>query len=158
VIVAAGCGQEEVRSYRVPKAETSAPVARPRLTWQTPSGWVEKPGNGIRVASFEVMGAAGQQALVSVVPLPGTAGSDLDNVNRWRGQVGLAPVTEAAGQNITVADEPALLYEMTTTNVSILAAIQRRGETAWFYKMTGDAALVAAQKETFVRFLREVRY
>ena len=31
---------------------------------------------------------------VSVIPLPGMAGRDIDNVNRWRGQVGLAPVSE----------------------------------------------------------------
>ena len=32
---------------------------------------------------------------MSVIPLPGLAGSDLDNVNRWRGQVGLSAVSEA---------------------------------------------------------------
>jgi hypothetical protein len=46
----------------------------------------------MRVASFRVTGKDGKQADVSVIPLPGLAGSDLDNVNRWRGQVGLPSV------------------------------------------------------------------
>ena len=63
----------------------------PQLTWQTPAGWTEVAPGEMRVASFKVPGAAGQQADVSVVPLPGLAGSDDANVNRWRGQVGQPP-------------------------------------------------------------------
>ena len=48
----------------------------------------------MRAASFRVAGKDGKQADVSVIPLPDPAGSDLDNVNRWRGQVGLPGVSE----------------------------------------------------------------
>src|SRR5208283_5896950 len=67
----------------------------PQLTWTTPPGWTELPAGEMRVASFKVTGADGKQADVSVIPLPGGAGGDFSNVNRWRGQVGLAPVSEA---------------------------------------------------------------
>ena len=66
----------------------------PQLTWTTPAGWTEVPPSEMRVASFKVAGADGKQADVSVVPLPGMAGSDFANVNRWRGQVGLPAATD----------------------------------------------------------------
>lgn len=47
----------------------------------------------MRVASFKVQNDAGQQADVSVIPLPGRAGGDESNVNRWRGQVGLGDLS-----------------------------------------------------------------
>jgi len=48
----------------------------------------------MRVASFVIL-MVGKQADVSVIPLGGLAGNDPDNVNRWRGQVGLALLPEA---------------------------------------------------------------
>ena len=39
-----------------------------------------------------------------------------------------------------------------------MAAILRRGGTAWFFKMTGDDALVAEQKPAFVQFLKSLNF
>jgi hypothetical protein len=122
----------------------------------------------MRVASFRVTGKDGKQADVSVIPLPGLAGSDLDNVNRWRGQVGLPSVSEAElaklAQPLEIAGQPASLYEQAGSNAgsvdktNILAAITRRDGTAWFFKMTGNAALVTEQKPAFVEFLKSVTF
>ena len=122
----------------------------------------------MRAASFRVAGKDGKQADVSVIPLPGLAGSDLDNVNRWRGQVGLPGVSEAEltklAQAVEVAGQPASLYEQAGTNAGsgevsrILAAISRRDGLAWFFKMTGDGAVVAQQKPAFVEFLKSVSF
>ena len=122
----------------------------------------------MRAASFRVVGKDGKQADVSVIPLPGLAGSDLDNVNRWRGQVGLPGVSEAElaklAQPVQIAGQSASLYEQAGTNPGsgdkgrILAAITRRAGTAWFFKMTGDDALVAGQKPAFVEFLTSVNF
>jgi hypothetical protein len=122
----------------------------------------------MRAASFRVAGKDGKQADVSVIPLPGLAGSDLDNVNRWRGQVGLPGVSEEElaklAQPVQIAGQSASLYEQAGTNPGsgdksrILAAITRRDGTAWFFKMTGDDALVAGQKPAFVEFLASVSF
>ncbi len=122
----------------------------------------------MRAASFRVAGKDGKQADVSVIPLPGLAGSDLDNVNRWRGQVGLAGVSEAElaklAQAVEVAGQPASLYEQAGTNAGsgdknrILAAITRRDGVAWFFKMTGDDGVVAGQKPVFIEFLKSVSF
>ena len=58
-------------------------------------------------------------------------------------------------QPVEIAGQPASLYEQAGTNPGsgeksrILAAITRRDGTAWFFKMTGDDALVAAAEAGF---------
>lgn len=105
---------------------------------------------------------------VGVVPLPGMAGSDLDNVNRWRGQVGQPPVAKVdlakLAEPVQIAGQAAQLYEQAGDNpgsgdkTRILAAVLRRGGTAWFFKMTGDDALVAEQKPAFIGFLKSYSF
>ena len=73
---------------------SAAPAGLPQLTWKTPDGWTQMPAGEMRVASFKIQGAGGKQADVSVIPLPGLASSTDDaNVNRWRGQVSLPPIS-----------------------------------------------------------------
>ncbi len=143
-------------------------AAGPALEYQRPTDWQEAPPGQMRAASFRVAGKDGKQADVSVIPLPGMAGSDLDNVNRWRGQVGLPGVSEAElaklAQPVEIAGQPATLYEQAGINpgsgekTRILAAITRRDGAAWFFKMTGDDDLVAQQKPAFIEFLKSVTF
>ena len=142
--------------------------AAPALQYKGPAGWNEVAPGQMRAASFRVAGKDGKQADVSVIPLPGLAGSDLDNVNRWRGQVGLPSVSEAElaklAQPVEIAGQSASLYEQAGSNAGsgeksrILAAITRRDGTAWFFKMTGDDGLVAEQKPAFIEFLKSVSF
>ncbi len=177
VVLATGCDQGGIQVYTVPK-EQSLPMphgdhpdhgmpAAPALTWKTPAGWQELPAGEFRVASFKVTGQDGKQADVSVIPLPGAAGGDFSNVNRWRGQVGLSPVSEEEikklAQPVEMAAQPASLYEQDGKNadgapVRILAVIQHREGTAWFFKMTGDSQLVEQAKPAFVEFLKSVQF
>jgi len=176
-VLIGGCDRDEVKSYSVPKeqpsqsAEASLPpdhpdiasaAGMPSLKWTTPDGWKETPPGDMRVASFRVTGQDGKQADVSVIPLPGEAGSDLSNVNRWRSQVEQEPVSEGElgklAQPVEVAGQPATLYEQNGQNSTgdptrILAVIQRRDGTAWFFKMTGDAVQVAAALPAFDKLI-----
>jgi hypothetical protein len=167
IVLACGCGQDGIKVYTVPKEQpaqpdvAAAPTAPP-LTWKTPAGWTETPASEMRVASFKITGADDKQADVSVIPLPGVAGGDLSNVNRWRGQVGLPPVPEDGlprlAQPVELAGQPAQLYEQAGESSAILAVIQRREGTSWFFKMTGDPKVVARQKPAFVEFLRSIQF
>jgi hypothetical protein len=139
-----------------------------QLTWKTPAGWTEAPPSDMRVASFKVAGANGKQADVSVIPLPGMAGTDSANVNRWRGQVGQPVMTDdelqKAAEKIEAGGQPAQLYDIAGKNPAgggaerILGVIQHRDGMAWFYKMTGDADLVEQQKPAFVEFLKSLSF
>ena len=176
-----GCGRNDIQVYRVAKdtsADQSPPPARESaetggsspapLQWKLPPGWKEVPPGQMRVASFVVEGKDGHQADVSIVPLPGLAGDDLANVNRWRGQLSQPAITEEemgkSAQPVQMAGESAKLFDEAGTvpdsgaNARILAAILRRGGVAWFFKMTGDDALVAQQKPAFVNFLSSIQF
>jgi hypothetical protein len=57
--------------------------------WTLPEGWQQLPGDGFRFATLRFQ-TGGQPVEIAVSP----AGGDvLMNVNRWRDQVGLAPIT-----------------------------------------------------------------
>src|SRR5688500_16517882 len=88
------CREEEITAYRIPKG-TDAPAvpAQREVSWTVPEGWTEQPASGMRLGSFAVPGREGPAADMSVVALSGPAGGDLANINRWRGQIGLAPLS-----------------------------------------------------------------
>jgi hypothetical protein len=152
----------------IPGGGPASATGAPQLTWKTPAGWTEAPPSEMRVASFKVAGAGGKQADVSIVPLPGMAGTDSANVNRWRGQVGLSPMTDdelqKAAESVEAGGQPAQLYDIAGTNPGngdkerIVGVIQHRDGMTWFYKMTGDADLVEQQKSAFVEFLKSVNF
>jgi hypothetical protein len=180
-----GCGNNDIQVYRAPKEQTAAQnrsqpaglppghpgtgsAAPPSLKWILPAGWEEIPAGEMRLASFRVKGQGAGQADVGIVPLPGIAGSDLDNVNRWRSQVGQPPVSEAElpqlAQAIEITGQPGQLYDQAGQNPAsgdktrILAAVLRRDGIAWFFKMNGDDALVAQQKPNFIAFLKSLTF
>jgi hypothetical protein len=141
---------------------TSSESAQSPLAWTKPDGWTEVPPSEMRLASFKVAGANGKQADVSIVPLPGMAGTDDANVNRWRGQVGLSDVSsdelQKSAETVEAGGQPAQLYDIAGTTGRILGVIQHRDGMAWFYKMTGDADLVGQQKPVLVEFLKSLKF
>lgn len=187
-LLLSACGREDTQSYRVPKESPAtaqaglpdghpdvsaggpiaAPVATPRLSWTKPEGWNEAPPGQMRAASFNVKGDDGKQADISVIPLPGAAGGDLANVNRWRGQVGLAALSAEelarTAEAVEIAGQAAQLYDVAGAAsgsgdpTRILGVIQQRDGMAWFFKMTGNDPLVAKEKSAFVAFLKSVKY
>ena len=171
-----GCGRDEVGEYRVPKETPSAarqalvsPQAQePTIpTWTVPAGWTDRGASGMRVGSFAIGAAGGPSADVSVIPLSSWSGRELENVNRWRAQVGLASVkAEELPQQLTIVEiggAPGQLYEFAGRSAEddqprrILAVVLPLSGMAWFFKMAGDDALVREQKPAFVAFLKSVK-
>ncbi len=154
-------GHPDISSMPVSGAPAADQSVSP-ITFTMPPGWTEVPPSEMRVASFKVSGADGKQADVSVVPLPGMAGGDAANVNRWRGQVGLETISDeqiqSAAENIQAAGQAAQLYDIGGATSRILGVIQHRDGNAWFFKMTGDPALVEDQKSNFVAFLTSISF
>jgi hypothetical protein len=117
----------------------------------------------MQLAKFLAAGADGH-AEVTVVTLPGTGGGPLPNVNRWRGQIGLPPVTEAelAGLLTPLAGADAGSFLVDVANPEkknrLVAAVVGHGGGTWFYKLTGDEAAVGGAKAAFVQFVQSVKY
>ena len=161
-------GHPDISSAPTMAAPLAPESAQAPLTWKTPEGWTQVPPSEMRVASFKVAGKDGKEADVSVVPLPGMSGSDEANVNRWRGQVGLSAASadelQKLAEKVEAGGKSAQLYDLAGQNpgsgdsMRILGVIQHRDDTAWFYKMTGDAGLVEQQKPAFVEFLKSLKF
>jgi len=146
------------------KAAQSAP-----LRYSLPPSWQEKPLSPMRLASFKTISPNGKETDVSVVSLPGIAGGDLANVNRWRGQVKLAPIDEdtltKSAERVQASGHDYLVVDLVSDapidaqqgKQRILAAILDENGRAWFIKMTGEDAAVAAQKGAFTDFLRGLK-
>ena len=174
-----GCGQAGAQVYQIPKepsattphdhptvVDGSAPVQTP-LQWTLPAGWQEAARGEMRLASFSVKGENGQTADVSIIALPGMAGGDVNNVNRWRGQVGLSPVAAEDlakfAESVDVGGSAGNLFDQAGMAASgdatrVLAIILHKPDAAWFFKMTGDDALVAKEKPVFIEFLKSLKF
>jgi hypothetical protein len=122
----------------------------------------------MRVASYGVKAPDGRSADVSVVALQGEAGGELSNVNRWRNQIGLDALTEnqleAARTPVKVGGRVVPLFDLVGEKPTIegkyrartLAAILPAGEMTVFFKITGEEALVAAERPKFIAWLQSV--
>jgi len=100
---------------------------------------------------------------VSVSKLNGDGGGLLANVNRWRGQVGLAPLDAAAlagnSKTVTTAGgDRATWVELVGSDKTILGAIVARDGVSWFFKLTAPPAVAGRHKESFERFVRSLRF
>jgi hypothetical protein len=124
----------------------------------------------MRVANFTVPGANGGKADLAAIPLPGTGGSDLDLVNLWRSQLSLEPITEdqlkSHTDETTVAGQTVKLFsivgsggaDVNAASSQILVAALRKDGFTWFFKLSGDAPSVAAQRETLKTFLAGLEF
>ena len=141
----------------------TAPPRPSGLRWTAPAGWKEIAGNGMRVASFELPKTAGK-AEVTVVALPGDVGGELANVNRWRGQIALAPIAEAdlPSSRGTVKSRlgAIFVYDFTGTGAKktrLVAGMIQVSGTMWFFKLMGDEKAVAAAKPSFLKLLEGLK-
>jgi len=160
------CRQDSITTVVIPKEEVaSLPVPRSStkdIAWKVPEGWQAQPPSAMRFASFLIKGAQGQTADMSVVPLSGEAGGDLANINRWRGQISLPPISteELSSQSVSIAmgGHPMRLIDFANDGKRLIAAIDHRGERTWFFKLTGEEETVATAKPAFLQFLKSVTF
>lgn len=147
----------------------SAPVAtrepsRGQPKWTVPEGWKDTPGNQFSVAAFAV--TDGKQAIKTTVSRAG--GDLLGNLNRWRDQVKLEPwsADEAAksAKKLTVDGQEGTFVDFvgvdknTSKPMCLIGAIVPQGDSAWFFKLTGDVELAQREKANFEAFVQSVKF
>ena len=142
------------------------PTGKGALRWALPKGWTEAPGGGMRFATLNPPSSPGAAPLeVSVVVLPGAAGGETANVNRWRGQIGLPAMDEAAvaaaRKGVRSRAGEVAVYDFTSDGqirtrmvVGLLTSAQ---DQTWFLKLTGPDGAVAAVRPAFMKCLESLR-
>jgi hypothetical protein len=130
------------------------------LAWSAPAAWTPKALGPMRKGSFSIKTDSGELDL-SITAFPGATGGLEANLNRWRGQVGLDPLSpqevitaaekfEANGLQFTVVDYAG-------NGKRLVGAVVQYGGDSWFFKLMGPDAPVAGQKAGFVEFLHTVK-
>ncbi|MEI6686568.1 MAG: hypothetical protein WCN64_10540 [Planctomycetota bacterium] len=86
----------------------------PPIQWNAPSNWKAGKTNELRYATFLIDPEANPKLELTVIKLGKDAGSILANINRWREQVGLGPVSEG--------DLPTIIKKETIQGVEAILA------------------------------------
>ncbi|MEO0480782.1 MAG: hypothetical protein AAF196_15020 [Planctomycetota bacterium] len=160
-----GLGDAERHGFRSgiesPFAGPQQPAAGP-ISWGAPAGWQAKAPTQFRAGSF----AAPRGVDVSLSVLPGAAGGLRPNLDRWRSQMGLAPVSNAEFEQLGTASmlgEEALVVDCEGTYAPMKIESARmlgrmlttsasgRMQTV-FVKMVGESSAVTAQAEALESF------
>src|SRR4051812_43813561 len=134
-----------------------------------PKNWEPQPLSQMRLASFLVRGANGATADISFVMLGPAAGNILDNVNRWLGQLKQPAVNEEKLRS-TIQPLATTRGDVAVVDLSgepengdpnkdgrIIGAIATDETGTAFFKMRGNAALVGAEKENFLKWVSASR-
>lgn len=92
--------QHSEESAEQPAAETSTPTRRDDgFPWSVPESWtLDETPRQMRIATYMAPTTTGDQE-IAVTRFPGRVGGELANINRWRGQMGLAPISETELEN-----------------------------------------------------------
>jgi hypothetical protein len=160
--VAAVCtAQAETKSPQmaaIPPRDSGAP----QIKWKTPEGWTEVPPSSMRYASFSVSKEDAAKIDISIVTFPGEGGSNADNVNRWRRQIGLAPLDDKEIMSMIVPMNAGSAnfstVDMAGGDSRVIAAWTRRTGRSWFFKMSGPGSLIEREKPKFFDFLRSIEF
>jgi hypothetical protein len=166
---------DQIRTYSVPKehpavlaaqdatappATSDIPVNAAPVHYTLPSGWQQLPPDGVRLVNLSVPGRDGNAATVAITSFPGQVGTELDNVNRWRGQLGLQPVTgtDIASEPLIVDGTDTKLYDMSGATARTIVVVDRRDGATWFIKMNGDLGTVTDAKPAFIDFAKSIHF
>jgi hypothetical protein len=165
-------------SARFYEGENSSPQGKGQakipLTWDTPAGWKEAPTDaassmaGMRLINL-AFGPNGEgECYLSA--MPGAAGGLAANVNRWRAQMSLAPMTEEElgklpkrtflGREATYVsfegDFKGMGAAEAKTGYRLIGLVQPAPEFTLFVKMIGPKDLVTANEAAFGQFCQSI--
>lgn len=144
---------------------SSGTATAPNLTYALPAPWREVPATQFRNLNFIADAAGAVECYVSI--LPGLGGGLLQNANRWRGQMGLPPLSEGEfdalpRKTILGVASPMLALEgafagmggsAPRENYKMLGALVAHQGYGVYVKMTGPADAVEAETSAFDQFL-----
>lgn len=148
----------------------SADASSLRLAFDLPQGWTELPATANRMANFRIGGEEGAECYLSL--LGGDGGGLVANVNRWRQQLSLEPLDEAAVEalpRVSLFQRQAVLLECSGTwkgmdgsrsdaDWGLIGLLLVNPQASAFLKMTGPGAVVTAEKERFLALSRTMRF
>ena len=145
------------------------PEAERTWTADVPSSWVQRPSTSMRQLNYWVAGDPEAECYFSV--LRGGGGKMVENINRWRGQMGAGPLS---AEQVAALPKVSLFGEQATEVVvdgtfrgmgdqtpregfRLVGVILDYGENAYSIKMVGPAEVVDGARAQFAELCATVR-
>lgn len=133
--------------------------------WTAPSHWKQQAPGAMQAAKYTV-GEGKAKAEVTAVFLGGMGGALKANLDRWRNQLTLpaaadsevekqAPLFPALGAGARIVELSGSTGEGDPADMVVLLVPSGRG--TWFYKLMGDKAVVAKEKDALVAFVKSAQ-
>jgi len=161
--IATAVATPEVPGGIPPRLPNSDPPPSTDLKFEAPKEWTPTAGNGISLQAFEVVDGTERIDIT----LSRTGGGLLDNMNRWRGQVGLPPVKQ---DELAEALKPREVNGMTAMFIEMHSPddaakkesifgvmVPEEGQT-WFVKLRGSTKLAEQERERFEAFAKSLSW
>ncbi len=149
------------------------PEERPKqeafpFQYQTPDGWEAQPPltkQGIHIPLAFRIRANGEEAEMTAMSLPGEGGGLEMNVNRWRRQVGLAPLAESEirreARTLKVGNKEAVYVDLSGPGAGApkrtLGVLLPYDRQTWFFTLKGPPDLVGKEQTHFEAFMTSLR-
>jgi hypothetical protein len=140
------------------------------FAYTSPASWVEQPPSSMKLLSLVIGSPPELMSELSVSAFPGDVGGQLANVNRWRRQVGLGPISPEAMDGfvtkVTVSGIEGWQVDFTGPMGSghnggaariITTAVFRNGQT-WFFKLAGNNSALEEELENYAAFMNSVQF
>ena len=147
------------------------------MSWMAPASWqVQPPSNSMRRAQYKVSGPGGDGECVVFYFGPGQGGAPMENAQRWAGQFaqpgGTNPLAAMKTRTGQANGVPVLFVETTGSYAAgamtggpvevkpgwaLLGAVVEGADANWFFKLTGPAATVEAQRAAFDQMIASVK-
>lgn len=158
------CGQQGIEERTVPKGIEHIPESSTLQSeghseptdwpWTLPEGWTEDPEpRQMRLATFIAPDSAGPVE-VAVTRFDGRVGGVLANINRWRGQMGLNPISDDEIESV-ITRYSATGFDGYETRIESAAGVMLAAcvyeaaiDKTWFVRATVGDALTADRLES----------
>ena len=123
---------DNTRSYQLPKINEPKITEKEQLEinksteliWEKPDSWVSSEGSSMRLASFAIP-YSGDSGDLSVIQLGGDGGGLKSNVNRWRRQLILEPLS------LIEIEKNIIMKEGSFSNYKIIQIINQKMDSAF---------------------------
>ncbi|MEM1179635.1 MAG: hypothetical protein AAGM22_14905 [Acidobacteriota bacterium] len=166
-----GSGAPAPVTSRTPTAGDA--ITAPGAAFSMPAAWrAEAPSSSMRLAQAAIPGPDGDGQLTVFYFGPGGGGGVDANIDRWVGQMDVAPGTQPSRETFDVGGFRVTWVEVQGTIMPstmgigptepqpgsrMLGAVVEGAQGPWFFKASGPAATLDAQRDAFLSMLRSVR-
>ncbi len=144
------------------------PITAPGAIFTLPAGWIsETPSSSMRLAQARIPGAGGEGQLTVFYFGAGGGGGLEANLSRWIGQVNLDAGTQSRRETFDSGSFRITWIEVEGTikpstmggpteaqpDSRMVAAVVEGLQGPWYFKATGPATTMEAQREAFLGML-----